>query len=108
MAMGMSYDDYWHGDYTALPYYRKAYALKRQEANEKLWLQGIYIMNAIGCMIPKTDIKYPEEPYALTQKEKDEQAERRRKKEIEDARSYMETMMHNINKNRREGGENNG
>lgn len=108
MAMGVSCDEYWHGDHTKLPYYRKAYALKRREINEQLWLQGIYFLRAIGCIIPKSDAEYPEEPIPLTQEEADEQAERKRRAEIDRARTYMEVMMHNINEKRKKGGETDG
>ena len=108
MAMGVSYDEYWNGDYTMLPYYRKAYALKRRAENEKLWLQGIYILRAIGSIIPSAKSPYPDEPFALTEEEVEEQEARRRQEEIDNARAYMETMMHNINKKRREEGAKDG
>ena len=102
--MGVTWDEYWHGDYTRLPYYRKAYALKRREENEKLWMQGIYILRAIGSIVPGSNSKYPDEPLPLTEEEANEQEERRRVSAFYDAKAYMETMMHNINKQRREGG----
>lgn len=102
--MGVSYDDYWHGDYTMLPYYRKAYALKRREENEKLWLQGLYFLRAIGCLIPKSDMPYPTEPFPLTEEEEAEQENRKREAAFYHAKEQMEMMMHNINKQRREGG----
>lgn len=108
MAMGMSYDEYWHGDYTKLPYYRKAYAIQRKEANERLWLQGAYILQAIGSLLPKTDVHYPQEPWPLTQEEADEQEARRKQEEIDHARAYMETAMHKVNQKRREGGKTDG
>jgi hypothetical protein len=108
LAMGLSWDDYWHGDYAKLPYYRKAHALRRNERNEELWMLGIYFLRAIGAILPKSELSYPSEPFALTQEEVEDQEKRQKEKEIADARAYMETMMHNINKKRRERGDING
>ena len=106
--MGVSYDEYWNGDYTRLPYYRKAYALKRHEENEKLWMQGLYFLRAIGCVLPGSDTSYPDEPFPLTEEEAAEREVRKRREAFYNAKAYMETMMHNINKQRREGGGDNG
>ena len=105
----MSWDEYWYGDYTRLPFYRKAYALKREETNQKLWMQGVYFLRAIGCAFFENET-YPEEPLPLTDEDAKEQEERRRRIEIDNARAYMEVAMHNINKQRREqkGGDQHG
>ena len=105
--MGMSWDDYWNGDPAKLPYFRRAYALQREEVNQQLWLQGVYILRAIGCLVPDGE-PYPSEPLPLTDEDVKAQEERKRKTEIENARAYMETAMHNINLKRRQGGEQNG
>lgn len=107
LNMGMSWDDYWYGDYRKLPYFRKAYALKREEINQQLWLEGFYILQAIGTAL-SDEVTYPEEPFALTDEAAKSQEERRRQIEIDNARAYMETAMHNINLKRRQGGEQNG
>lgn len=107
LSMGVSWDDYWYGDYRKLPYFRKAYELKREEINQQLWLQGVYILRAIGSIIPDCE-PYPTEPLPLTDEAAQAQAERRRQIEIDNARAYMETAMHNINLKRRQGGEQNG
>lgn len=102
MAMGVPYDEYWYGDYSKLPYYRKAYALKRKEHNFDAWLQGVYILRAIGSIIPNSEEMYPEEPLPLTQEDMELVEEREKRKQIENAKTYMETMMHNVNKRRKE------
>lgn len=101
MSLGVSYDEYWHGDYTRLPYYRKAYALKREEKNQQLWLQGLYFRIAVLSAFTE-DTKYPDEPLPITEDAFKEQEERRKQTEIDNARAYMEVAMHNINKKRRE------
>ena len=107
LSIGVTWDEYWHGDYTRLPYYRKAYALKREETNQKLWLQGVYFLRALGCIVSDEE-PYPSEPLPLTKEAVEEQAERQKRIEIDNARAYMEAAMHNINKPRKEGGEHNG
>ena len=107
LTIGVSWDEYWHGDYTRLPYYRKAYALKREEINQQLWLQGVYFLNAIGCAFSK-EAQYPSEPLPLTEEDVRKREEKRKQTEIDNARAYMEVAMHNINKKRREESERNG
>lgn len=104
LAMGVSYDEYWYGDYTRLPYYRKANQQKRDEVNFGCWLQGWYFLQAIACVVPKSEATYPAEPIPMTREQVEEQEEKARKQEIENARAHMEAMMHNINKQRREKG----
>lgn len=100
--MGVSYDEYWNGDYKKLPFYRKAYALKRKEKNFDLWLEGVYILRAIGSILPGSEEPYPSEPLPLTEDDVKASEERQKRKEIDNAKAYMETMMHNINKKRKE------
>lgn len=107
MNMGVSYDEYWHGDYTKLPYYRKAYALKQKETNQKLWMQGVYFFLALESIVPKSNVRYPEEPIPLTVEEMHEAEERDKQKQISTARTYMESAMKKINKARKEGGKKN-
>lgn len=102
MNMGVSYDEYWHGDYTKLPFYRKAFEQKREEINQQLWLQGLYFLRAIASVMPKAELLYPEEPFPLTNKEVEAQEERQKEREINNARAYMETVMHEVNKKRKE------
>ena len=52
MSMGISYDEYWYGDYTQLAYYRKAFELKRERANYDAWLQGWYVYDALCAVSP--------------------------------------------------------
>lgn len=101
MNMGVSYDEYWHGDYTKLPYYRKAYAIKREETNQQLWLQGLYFLRAISSVIPKSELLYPEEPLPLTKQDVEKQEEKQKQTQITNARAYMEAVMKKVNDNRK-------
>lgn len=92
--MGMSYDEFWHGDFKLVKYYRKAYELKQKIKEQDLWLQGMYVYEAILDASPilhafaKSGTRprpYPEKPYGFKDEEvdeyeKEEMAERERLK----------------------------
>ena len=88
MAMGMTYDEYWYGDPWMTKAFRKAHELKRRENNFNLWLQGMYVYEAILNIAPvlrpfskeTKPIPYPSEPYAFS---KDEQKEKEQRKQEE-------------------------
>lgn len=86
----MSYNQYWHGDCCLVKYYRQAYRIQRDRENEKMWLQGMYIYEALCDVAPiirafakkgTTPIDYPSQPYAITKEEVE-----RRKQEKEKAK----------------------
>lgn len=83
MAMGVSYNEFWYGDYTQLEYYRKAFELNQEHENYKAWLQGLYIYEALCDVAPvlnafaKSGTKprpYSVEPYGSSKKVQIEQA----------------------------------
>lgn len=45
--MGMSADEYWHGEPELTQAYAEAYKLRKEERNWELWLQGLYIYHAL-------------------------------------------------------------
>lgn len=69
MAMGMSYDEFWHSTADELKATRKAYEYKKKIEDEKEWRLGIYVNNAIGSVIDK-HFKYPTQPFSWEQEEK--------------------------------------
>lgn len=82
----MSHADFWHGDVNMVRAYRKADEMSRRRQNEALWVQGIYIRDALICTVGnmfsgKTGTKheYPKEPYAITESEIREREEREAK-----------------------------
>lgn len=51
LAIGMSPEEYWEGDpYLAKAYY-KAHKLHIEQRNQELWLQGLYIHNAVSVVV---------------------------------------------------------
>lgn len=68
--------------------YREAHKLKRRQMNEELWLNGIYMTEAIaatvGNMFSKGDkYQYPAEPKPITEAEIEERKERERRERME-------------------------
>ena len=73
MSIGMTYDEFWNQDVAMVRACRKAYDLKRRQQNEMLWMQGLYVRDAllatVGNMFLDKSAKkneYPAEPYPVT------------------------------------------
>lgn len=74
MALGVPYNEFWHGDYTQLRFYADAYRLRIDHENYNAWLQGAYIYDALCAVSPvlnafaKRGTKpspYHEKPYSM-------------------------------------------
>jgi len=78
MAMGMSRDEYWHGDVFAALDYIEADRLRQERFNREAHLQGAYFCDALGVVIGnsfgKQKNKYPQEPYKFAGKGEAEEA----------------------------------
>ena len=89
MSIGMSYDEFWHGDVAKVKAYRQAYELQEKRRNQELWLQGMYFYEALCDASPlfrfsmKKGIVRPEpylkEPYPITAADLREREEREAK-----------------------------
>ena len=82
----MTYDDFWHGDVNMVRAYRKADEMKRRRENEALWVQGLYVRDALICTVGNMfsgkgaqKHEYPKEPYAITEMDIREREEREAK-----------------------------
>lgn len=91
LAIGMTYDQYYNDDCLLAKYYREAHNLKRKMKNQEMWMQGMYIYEAISSFvpvlvtIPDKNAKvtpYRSEPYPLSQKEAKEMKEAKEKAEF--------------------------
>lgn len=95
MMIGVSYDEFWNGDYTRLKYYVEKHKLEIEKRNQELWLQGLYNFDALTTAISNALAKsasqrkkYPEKPYRITeQSEEEKQAEKQ--KMVDDFRSQL-------------------
>ena len=112
MSIGMSYSDYWDGDCQMTKYYREKYLLDRDRKNFELWLQGMYIYEALLDVYPvlnplsknKEPIPYRSEPIALTREGSEKNKERDNLKKLEDGKRAMMSIMDGINKKFKEKG----
>ena len=107
LSVGMTPEQYWDGDPTLARYYRKAEEMRQKRKNEELWLQGMYIYEALCDVAPvfhafaKRGTKptpYSDHPYSLTNKEREAEKELKAKREREKAKQYMLGKMAKINK----------
>ena len=107
LAIGMTAEQYWDGDPMLAKYYRKADELRRKRKNEDLWIQGMYIYEALCNVSPvlhafakrgTKPLPYPDHPYALTVNDRKEEAKILEQREREKAKRYMEAKMAEINK----------
>lgn len=110
MAVGVSADEFWNGDYTMLKYYVERHRIAVEQQNEQLWLQGLYFYDALVVALSQTmtkhsTAKYPEKPYRLTPLSEDEQ-ELENKKKVEEFRAQLMALGKRFEaKHQRERGE---
>lgn len=83
MSLGMTWEEYWHGDNTLPRAYLKKFEIERDRENISQWRLGQYMMSAIAASLSDKN-KYPEEPFPLTEEQAREQKDRayRRKMEL--------------------------
>lgn len=107
LSIGMTPEQYWDGDPILAKYYRQADELKRKRKNQELWLQGMYIYEALCDVAPVLQafakkgtkpLPYTDHPYSLTTKELEDEKKRQEEREREKAKRYMEAQMAKLNK----------
>ena len=98
----MTPEQYWDGDCELVKYYRKAGEIKLERRNQELWLQGLYVYEAICDASPilhsfaKRGTKphpYIDKPYSLTEKQREYDAKSREKAVSEKGKKFMEAFM---------------
>lgn len=105
LAIGMTYDEFYRQDHTLAKAYREAYKLKLEEQNRALWLQGLYVYQAISRVAPLL-IPFNEHPKAEPYLEKpiplfndEESRENAESKAVADKGiAYMQAQMLKFNK----------
>lgn len=90
LAMGMTWSQFWIDEPELAIAYRKAEMIRKRRKNEELWLEGVYVAEALNATVGNMFSKgqkhpYPAEPFPITA---DEQQERREREE----RNRMERM----------------
>jgi hypothetical protein len=105
IALGMTYDQYWHGDTWLTLQYEKAHKIRTEIENEKLYVQGAYNFNAFSAALTNAMAgfskkkrplaQYLSKPLRLTAPTEKEK-EKKKQKEIQAAKdkvvSYLDKL----------------
>ncbi len=102
MAMGMTYEQFWDGDVRLVKAYREADAIRRRRKNEELWLEGVYMAEALSATVGNMFSKgnkhqYPSEPIPITVEEQKARREREEKAKMERMKAAFTARALNIN-----------
>ena len=107
LSIGMTEEQYWDRDSTLVKSYRKAEELRKERVNQEMWLQGMYIYDAISRLSPilrafaKKGTKaqpYVEEAYPINKKTVEEAELKKEKAKSEKGLRYMQAYMVQANK----------
>ena len=115
MAMGMTYDEYWDGEYGTKRACRKAYQIRMENeqrlADRNNWYMGQYIMSAIsaiplfvagfntkGAHMPE----YPDKPFLdrFEEQKKEEAVKRKQEDQQKLAMAMFQAMTSQFNRNK--------
>lgn len=115
LSIGMTYDQYWNNDPHLVKYYRMAEEIKREVRNQELWLQGMYIYEALCDVSPilhsfakkgTKPIPYTDHPYPLSNKQTKKTDMDKERKVFDKGKKIMEAFMVLNNKRFKEVREN--
>ena len=102
LSIGMTPDQYWNGDPYLARAFRKADELRMERKNQELWLQGMYIYEAICDASPilhdfaKKGTKphpYVDKPYPITEKQHKRNAVDKEREKFDKGKKLMEAFM---------------
>ena len=102
LSIGMTPEQYWDGDSELAKFYRKAEEIRTERKNQELWLQGMYVYEAICDASPilhdfaKRGTKphpYVEKPYPLNRRQIEEEAAAKEKSIHDKGKQFMEAFM---------------
>jgi hypothetical protein len=98
----MTPEQYWEGDPTLAKYYRKAEEIRVEKRNQEMWLQGMYIYEAICDASPilhafaKRGTKphpYTEKPYVINDTQRKREDKSKEKAVFDKGKKMMEAFM---------------
>ena len=88
LAMGMTWTQFWEDEPELTIAYRKSDMIRKRQKNEELWLEGMYVAEALSATVGNMFAKgqkhqYPTEPFPITVEEQQERREREEKARME-------------------------
>ena len=102
MSYGMTYNEFWNDDFFKCKYYREMHKLKVKQKDEEMWIQGMYIYEALCKVSPilhafskkgTKPLPYSDKPY--TSSLSINQTKEDKEKEIENARLIAQVHFEN-------------
>lgn len=80
LSIGMTYEQYWYDDPYLINAYIEAEKIKQRKRNNEMWLQGLYIYQAVGALSPVLNPfskkhraeRYMKQPIPLTDEERED------------------------------------
>lgn len=118
MSMGMSWDEFWHGDPQMAAAFREADRIASRRRDQELWLQGRYVYDAMLAAAPLYQTfarshrprNYDEKPY--TQMAEDAEREKELESRLANGKALAERLAGMIggwqSRSNREGGQSGG
>lgn len=109
MAIGMSPEEFWHGDPRFAKAYREAEKIRRDNRYMAEWRTGIYMYeallsasNAFREVSKGIDHKYPQSPLFSTDPQKEETEEDKSRAAMEKNKANFKALAERINQRLRE------
>ena len=97
MAYGMTFDEFWYGKPILAAFFREKHKIDIETKNQQLWLQGLYIYDALCVALnnsfSKKKEKYLAEPFKLfpkTEEETEREKEEIRRKFVEQLNAFAD------------------
>lgn len=100
----MTYELFWEAEPQVAAAFRRAEEIKNRRLNQELWLNGVYMREAlastVGNMFSKgSKHEYPPEPIAITVAEQQERQERLQKAKMEKIKASFMARALSVNAN---------
>lgn len=87
ISYGMTWDEFWNENIDRFEAYWQANQYSIERKNQELWVQGIYIKEAVASTLSKK-AKYPVKPYRLTELS-DTEREAENKRKVDELRQML-------------------
>lgn len=98
----MTYEQYWEASCYLVNDYYKAHKIGIEKRNQELWLQGLYIYQAMSVVMSNSfdkhsKLKYPDKPFDVFAKT-EEELEREREEEQRKAIASFKRLQSSMNR----------